>query len=541
MPRRKQFFKLIRLTAALLAAFATLPASAQPAAPLVRISQDGESVTLQWDAVIGIDGYRLYFAPFPAMTPVASVDVGAKTALTVTLAKSDSYAVAVRAYDGEGGSKLSNTPVVRLQGDAAGGDATTWSFSGAAFSNPAPALSVAGLNLHLQGNADFTTAFVPAPAPENGGLGPAFNDHSCANCHPRNGRVPPPAQGNPLDTLFLRLSLPGRNPETGGPVAVPGFGTQLFSKAVPGVTPEALVSVTYTEEQVVLDNGRRVSLRTPHFETLPYTELPQDVLFSPRLGPPVFGRGLLEAVPETDILTLADENDGDGNGISGKANVVWHPETKQSVLGRFGLKANVPDIRIQVAEAFHADIGITSPVFREESTAGQMQHDGLQDDPEIDEDILQAVTFFIQTLAVPARRNMDSVNVQRGEILFALAGCAACHTPTLVTGESAISPALANQVIHPWTDMLLHDMGEGLADNRPDFLASGSEWRTPPLWGIGLTSLVNSHSSFLHDGRARNLLEAIMWHGGEAAASRSHVKKLSRADLDALLSFLESL
>ena len=526
---------------AVLAVVSVLPASARPVAPVVSLDQDGNRVTVRWDAVIGAVQYRIFYAPFPALAPVDSIDVGTKTAVTVALAPRDSYAVAVVAVGNDGASKLSNIPVARLDAGAAGGALTTWTVSGDAFSMPAPNLSASELDRHRQGNAHFETAFVPAPAQEQGGLGPAFNDHSCANCHPRNGRMPPPGQGKALDTLFLRLSLPGEDPETGGPVAVPGFGTQLFTKAVPGVIPEAMVSVTWTEEAIVLDNGMQVSLRTPHFDTLPYMALPADTLYSPRLGPPVFGRGLLEAVPEATILALADERDVDDDGISGKANRVWHPGAGRLVLGRFGLKANVPDLHIQVADAFHQDIGITSPVFPIESTAGQSQDDTLADDPEIGEAFLQDVTFQMQTLAVPARRNLDSTTVQRGEMLFALAGCTGCHTPTLATGESTVSPALANQVIHPWTDLLLHDMGEGLADHRPDFRADGREWRTPPLWGIGLTELVNSHSTFLHDGRARNLLEAILWHGGEAGASRDFVVKLSRRELDALIAFLHSL
>ena len=283
-----------------------------------------------------------------------------------------------------------------------------------------------------------------------------------------------------------------------------------------------------------------VSLRTPSHTVEPLSDLTEDTLFSPRVGPPVFSRGLLEAIPAHTIPAMADEEDADGDGISGRVNYVWDPEHEQTALERFGLKANSPSLRLQAAAAYHNDIGVTSPVFVEESSTGQIQDDLLEDDPEIDEETLQDVTFYIQTLGVPARRDVASLEVQLGQMVFARANCHGCHVPVLKTGHFPVAE-LANQVIRPYTDMLLHDMGPGLADSRPDFLATGSEWRTPPLWGIGLTKVVNGHTSFLHDGRARNLLEVIMWHRGEAEQSRLYVENLSKLELDALLAFLGSL
>ena len=301
------------------------------------------------------------------------------------------------------------------------------------------------------------------------------------------------------------------------------------------------MTVTYEEETVTLPgSGVEVSLRTPSHTVDIFTDFPEDTLFSPRVGPPVFGRGLLEAIPAHTILAMSDEEDADGDGISGRANYVWDPEQEETLLRRFGLKANIPNLRLQAAAAYHNDIGVTSPVFAEESSTGQVQDDLLDDDPEIDEEILGDATFYIQTLAVPARRKVESPDVQLGQMVFARANCHGCHVPVLKTGDFPVAE-LANQVIRPYTDMLLHDMGPGLADSRPDFLATGSEWRTPPLWGIGLTKVVNGHTSFLHDGRARNLLEAIMWHGGEAEQSRLYVENLSKFELDALLAFLNSL
>ena len=343
--------------------------------------------------------------------------------------------------------------------------------------------------------------------------------------------------------MLFRVSLP--NPEgdvTQGPVPVPGFGTQLNNRAIFGVPPEGTVTIDYTEGELTTGDGVKVHLRTPNYRIEnAYQPLPDDVEISPRVAPVVFGLGLLEAIPESTILALVDEADRDGDGISGKANFVWDVQKNGLSLGRFGWKANQPTLLQQVASAYHDDIGITTSLLPRESSDGQPQYDRRGDDPELSDEILDVVTFYVQTLAVPARRDLDDPLVQHGEELFESAGCSGCHVPTLRTGTLADVPAVSNQTIHLYTDLLLHDMGPGLADNRPDFLASGSEWRTPPLWGIGLVKVVNGHTNFLHDGRARGLLEAILWHGGEAEQSRESVQQMSASDRAALLDFLESL
>ena len=342
--------------------------------------------------------------------------------------------------------------------------------------------------------------------------------------------------------MFLRISVLGTNPETcGGPKPVPGFGTQLFQRATFGVQPQADVTVHYTEETRFFTNGEAYSLRTPRYDVIPYIPFPADIMISPRVAPPVFGRGLMDAIPEATILALADEQDADGDGISGKANYVCDPKTKKLVIGRMGLKANNADSFAQNAGAFHGDIGITTPIFPIDTSAGLPQDDGKIDDPELDIQKLEDVTFYVQTLAVPARRNIGKDSVKQGQLLFGLAGCGSCHVPTLKTGELKGVKEVSNQLIHPYTDMLLHDMGDGLADNRPDFKADGKEWRTPPLWGIGLTKTVHNHTFFLHDGRARNLMEAIMWHDGEAEKSKNYVNQLNKEQRDYLIKFLNSL
>ena len=424
-----------------------------------------------------------------------------------------------------------------------GGETTVFDATSHAFSTPAPNLSADGLAKHLEGDVEFEAVFVTVPAEVNPGLGPVYNNIACINCHARDGRGRAPTSGEKLTSMLFRVSLP--NPEsdgTHGPMPVPGFGTQLNNRAIFGVPPEGTVTINYTEGELTTSDGVKVHLRTPSYEIKDaYQPLPDDVEISPRVAPVVFGLGLLEAIPESTILALADEDDQDGDGISGKANYVWDVQKNGLSLGRFGWKANQPTLIQQVASAYHDDMGITTSLLPKESSDGQSQYDGRGDDPELSDEILDVVTFYVQTLAVPARRDLDDPMIQHGEQLFDSAGCAGCHIPTLQTGSLSDVPEVSNQTIHPYTDLLLHDMGPGLADNRPDFLASGSEWRTPPLWGIGLVKVVNGHTNFLHDGRARGLLEAILWHGGEAEQSREAVQGMSASDRDALIAFLESL
>jgi CxxC motif-containing protein (DUF1111 family) len=337
------------------------------------------------------------------------------------------------------------------------------------------------------------------------------------------------------------VSIPGSDPH-GGPNPVPGFGNQLQQRSTFGIAAEANVKIIYNEQQYQFTDGESYSLRYPVY-TLenPYVALPGNAMISPRVAPPVFGLGLLEAIDEEDILSNADVNDSNGDGISGKPNYVWNVVENKKTLGRFGWKANNPTILQQTAGAYNEDMGITSFVIPLENSLDQSQYDGLNDEYEISDSLLQSVAFYIRTLAVPARRNADHSDVLTGKKIFTEAKCSACHVAVARTKVDVAFPEISNQVIFPYTDMLLHDMGEDLADHRPDFEADGREWRTSPLWGIGLTRVVNGHQNFLHDGRARTLMEAIMWHGGEAELSREHVRHLSKADREVLIKFLESL
>ncbi len=421
-----------------------------------------------------------------------------------------------------------------------GGETTYPNIFSGVFEQPSPNLNAAELAQHGKGDVNFSAIFVTSPAIKNYGLGPIFNHNSCVSCHVKDGRTPQPFSGEDLKGLLLRLSIPGTDPH-GGPLDAPGFGGQLQNKGVVGTQAEAKVQLSFVETSYTFDDGTPYTLRKPIYTLInSYIPLPGSLMVSPRIGPQIYGLGLLEAIKESDILSKEDITDADGDGISGKANKVWNPVTQKIELGRFGWKANAPNLLVQSAGALQQDMGITSFVFPQEASYNQSQYDGLTDDPEIDSQFLFDVTFYTQTLAVPIRRDFNHSSVLNGKLLFMKIGCNKCHSPGYITGVGA-TQALNQQVIYPYTDMLLHDMGTDLADNRPDFLANGNEWRTPPLWGIGLFPMVNGHSNLLHDGRARNVLEAIMWHGGEAEQQKLKVKKLSAKDRDDLVKFVNSL
>jgi CxxC motif-containing protein (DUF1111 family) len=340
--------------------------------------------------------------------------------------------------------------------------------------------------------------------------------------------------------MLFRSSVDGAGPH-GGPNPVPGFGGQLQMRAIPGYEPEIQAAISYVETEGVFTDGTSFSLEVPTYTlTGMYEALPGGVLVSPRVAPAVFGLGLLEAGPDGDLKALADPNDRNHDGISGRINYVWDQVHRRSTIGRFGWKSNQPSLFQQTAGAYNGDMGVTSPLFPAESCEGQVPGCAPHS-PEVDNATVGDVAFYTQTLGVPARRNLDDPQTVEGEELFHAAGCGGCHVATLQTGTLPGVQAPSHQVIHPYTDLLVHDMGPGLADNRPDFQASGSEWRTAPLWGIGLVLAVNGHTRLLHDGRARSLLEAVMWHGGEAQAARDRVLGFSAEQRAALVAFLGSL
>jgi CxxC motif-containing protein (DUF1111 family) len=421
-----------------------------------------------------------------------------------------------------------------------GGAATVFDETSRAFTNAVDGLSERDLKVHNFGDKAFEETFVSSPAPIFGGLGPVFNNVSCISCHHNDGKGTPTA-GLSTSSLLFRISIPGMDIH-GGPLPAPGFGLQLQDQALFGVKPEAQISISYTGVIVTYPDGTAVTLRKPTYTIVnTYTGLPATYLISPRLAPPVFGTGLLENIPEQTILSFIDANDKNGDGITGKANYIYNPYTQKTELGRFGLKANTSSILLQVASAYQQDMGITSYIFPQESVAGQPQADNLKDDPELPDSTLNAVSFYVRTLAVPARRNTTDADIKAGEALFTQINCSGCHKPAIQTGIDVTLSQISNQYIHPYTDLLLHDMGDDLADNRPDFLATGQQWRTTPLWGIGLFGKTNGIPYYLHDGRATTLEEAILWHGGEASKSKQQFMQLSKTDRNKLIKFIQSL
>lgn len=430
---------------------------------------------------------------------------------------------------------------------ALGGDTTRPLTAPNAFSFEAPNAPRENQRIFSFGNRLFNTNWVAAPASVKSfdGLGPMFNRVSCAGCHTKDGRGEPPENGRgPMDSLLLRISIPGTD-ENGGPNPVPGYGDQLSERALNGIAPEGLAAVTYETVKGQYGDGQPFVLRKPQYSitNAAYGPLPDDMMISPRVAPQVIGLGLLEAVPDETLLALADPGDADGDGVSGRVNRVWDSAAQKPAIGRFGWKAGQPTLLNQNAGAAIGDIGLTTSVRPSENCA-QGQTGCLASlnggAPELSDEFLQKLTLYTVTLAVPAQRNANGAAVQEGGKLFRAMGCAACHAPTLKSSARPLAE-VSNQVFHPFTDLLLHDMGPGLADNRPEFEAGGSEWRTPPLWGLGLVPTVNGHRYLLHDGRADGFAEAILWHGGEAEGAKEQFRTAPKEQRDALIAFLDSL
>ncbi|PIE14903.1 MAG: thiol oxidoreductase [Rhodobacterales bacterium] len=410
------------------------------------------------------------------------------------------------------------------------------------------------------GEALFEKLWVSSPSSTKAsdGVGPLYNARSCARCHPGAGRGTPPLPQKRARSFFLRLSIPGGTAPEGIDGYIPDqpeptYGRQLQNVAVGALPPEGQPAVRYEETLIELADGTVVHLRKPHYQVDDpgYGPLHPQAMLSPRVAQQMIGLGLLESIPAQAILDHADPEDADGDGISGRAQIVTSEIWGEPMLGRFGHKAGAATVYRQSAGAFHGDVGISSPLFPQgygECTAQQVDcrtapdgnsiaNDGL----EIGGDAMDAVSFYAENLAVPMRRKVNDPSVLRGKELFYQSGCIACHRPKFVTHRLEDRPEQSFQLIWPYTDLLLHDMGEGLADHRPEARANGYEWRTAPLWGIGLTRQVSGHTYFLHDGRARNLLEAILWHGGEASQAQQRVIQMPAADRDALIEFLQSL
>lgn len=435
---------------------------------------------------------------------------------------------------------------------------------------PFPSFMLPATNLNTEATTDFHAGkalahqpWVKAPSSTTArdGLGPLYNARTCLACHINGGRGLLPVDNKTrLTQGIVRLSIPGENREL-GVVPEPNYGDQLQSQSVAlshqlglseylknDVLPEANVFIEWREQVFVYHEGNEVMLRKPElrFENLGYGDFHPETLMSLRNAPALHGVGLLEQIPVTELHQNV-KSQRNSNHISGRINMVWNPEKKALQTGILGWKANKPNVKVQTAAAFQADVGITNELFSEQPCEAQQtkclsQAHGMDESGvELNNKLLDLVSHFTRNIGVPVARNQSSTAIVSGKKLFKDAQCTVCHRPSYTTQHSERFPALSNQVIWPYTDLLLHDMGEELADNRPDFLATGREWRTPPLWGIGLSQQVNGSSLLLHDGRARTVEEAILWHGGEAEQSKRFFINLEPQERMNLIKFVESL
>lgn len=430
-----------------------------------------------------------------------------------------------------------------------GGDLTHFSTGTRPFGQPASNLPWQLAGLFDDGNGLFDQPMHVPRAELKGqtrsGVGPFYNAIGCAQCHFADGRPEKPYEtGEAMLGLFVRMSAPDGH---GGWRAPPGYNAQLHDKAAPGVVPEGKGRIDWVEVSGHLADGETYSLRKPvvSVSELRNGALPEGTLLEVRNAPRVNGLGLLEAVPDAALVARAEANRGRRDAIRGRPNYVTDPVRGERRIGRFSLKANEVSLRVQAAAAAINDMGMTSPIFPHETCLPD-QADCLEaftesgERPEFSDEDLDKLEFYLQFLAVPARRDVDDPLARRGERVFHDLQCSACHQDTLRTGDSHPQPRLRDQTFHPYTDLLLHDMGPELA-GRPDGEAGPNDWRTAPLWGIGKDLRSHGYGRYLHDGRARDPAEAILWHGGEAQAARDAYARLARSDRDALLRFLDSL
>jgi CxxC motif-containing protein (DUF1111 family) len=436
------------------------------------------------------------------------------------------------------------------------------------FDKPAANLGTARKPEFYAGRALARQPWVRAPSSTDArdGLGPLYNARSCFGCHTAGGRGAASTTDGPLTlATVVRLSLP-TSTNGRGPRPEPTYGRQLQVQStdlahqlrlVPGaraqtpspIPPEAQPQIRWRKRLFRYPDGRVVTLRRPELAIEGWAYGPPDpnTKFALRATPPLHGMGLLERIPQEALLAQADPEDRDGDGISGRPNYVEDPTSGERVLGRFGLKANQSSLLNQVGAALRDDMGITNPVHDEEvctaaeESCRRAPHGRGPDGHEISAELLDVLLAFVRSIGVPERRMPDHPMVRSGRDAFYAVGCQSCHTPRFETRFDDQQPHLSAQVIWPYTDLLLHDMGDALADGRPDSEASGAEWRTPPLWGVGLARSIGSDVAFLHDGRARTIEEAVLWHGGEAAASRDSFARLSANERAQLLAFVRSL
>ncbi|HUJ09341.1 MAG TPA: di-heme oxidoredictase family protein [Verrucomicrobiae bacterium] len=432
---------------------------------------------------------------------------------------------------------IDSTPMP-TNGWLAGGATMPYQYCGQpdkAFEQMAPNAAPASGQLFMLGRRLHHTDFLSGAhsEPDNpiftnhvGQAGPMYIQTSCMGCHINNGRGLPPAVGQPLSTALIEVG----SDADGAPDPV--YGSVLLMQNVNGPSEGTATIASYTITTNTYGDGTVYTLQKPNYAFSPHTP----AFFSVRFARPLVGLGLLEAIRESDILALADPSDADHDGVAGCIQTATDPWTGQPRLGRFGYKAAGFSVEHFVCAALNLELGVTTPIFPH-----LFNGPDPFGPPEVTADEANQWTRYLSALGVNARRDLRNSATLHGEQLFITADCAKCHTPTFTTSPYHPMAELRNQIIHPYSDLLLHDLGPGLADNLNQGNASGAQWRTSPLWSIGLTAGVAGGEAYLHDGRARTLEEAILWHGGEAEASKEAFRTMSASDRTALIAFLKSL
>ena len=400
-------------------------------------------------------------------------------------------------------------------------------------------------DIFILGKSFYRTPWVEAPSATTArdGLGPLFNANTCMHCHPGNGAgVAVNEDGSMSRSLLIRLSH--RSTDDKEAMEKIGFkpdstyGAQLSKNGSHTVAAEGKPVVTYEEISGKYPDGTEYSLRKPRYtiENLGYGAMDKDTVIAPRIGSALIGLGQLELIDEKDLLSYEDVNDSNGDGISGKANYAYSPETNTTIMGKFTWKASATSVKHQSAAAAHNDMGLSNPLFPLHNCTSK-QKECLKEAEkgryglDMPEERLSAIGYYLRNLAIPEQR--EPKKHKDGEKFFQALNCNACHVESYKTTMGL--------TIKPYSDLLLHDMGEGLADGRPEFLATGSEWRTAPMWGMGLYDKVSGEANFLHDGRARSVEEAILWHGGEAQKSKDDFMALDKKSRAKLIGFLNSI
>jgi len=409
----------------------------------------------------------------------------------------------------------------------------------------------------LVGNALFERMWEDSSISKNiakDGLGPFFSARSCESCHINDGRGHIPLT-NKEDKISVVIQISQNIAQSNDyikNIEDDIYGGQISEFAVKDVLKEADIIIDYKYSLEMYEDGRVVELRRPiiKIDNLNYGDFNESTIFSARIAQPMIGLGLIEHISDQSLLMNEDINDTNNDGVSGKANKVWDIENEKLAIGRFGWKAAQPSVYQQTADAFYHDMGLSNKLYSNPFNCTSKQVECAKaisgnseeyDDLEVSNDQLDLVTFYSSQLGVPARRSINAENVKKGKEIFFALNCNSCHVESFTTGDTGSHANLNNQIIYPYSDFLLHDMGESLSDGVSEFLAQGSEWRTPPLWGIGLTNIVSEEYGYLHDGRARTIEEAILWHGGEANEIIQNYKKLKKSEVNQLLSFINSL